>query len=30
MSAQNIAFYSIIEHKKGTPVFEIKIVNIDK
>jgi len=24
MSAQNTAFYSIFEHKKGTPVFCFK------
>jgi len=29
MSAQNTAFYSILEHKKGTPVFCGNSVNID-
>ena len=30
MSAQNIAFYSILEHKKGTPVFFSNFDNVDK
>ncbi|BBE18633.1 hypothetical protein AQPE_2796 [Aquipluma nitroreducens] len=24
-----MAFFSIFEHKKGTPVFEINVANID-